>query len=94
MATHELLLGTSGLLFALFGLIVAILWILVPFAIFGIKGLLRDILRELRRANELKEWEMTADRDHYADDSPVAVEPEPNGTIDTIRAAIRESRKP
>jgi len=94
MASHDILLGTSGLLFALFALILAILWILVPFAIFGIKGLLRDILREQRRANELKEFELTPAQESYAASNEVAAEPEPTGTIGTIRAAIRESRRP
>ncbi len=39
-------------LFAL-GLVLSILWILVPFAVFGIKGLLRRQIEEQRRTNEL-----------------------------------------
>lgn len=38
-----------GIVWALLGL----LWIFVPFAIFGIKGLLRQILAEQRRTNEI-----------------------------------------
>lgn len=38
-----------GLGWALFGL----LWIFVPFAIFGIKGLLRQILAEQKQTNEI-----------------------------------------
>jgi hypothetical protein len=38
-----------GLGWALFGL----LWIFVPFAIFGIKGLLREILAEQKQTNEI-----------------------------------------
>jgi hypothetical protein len=40
----------------IFGLMVlwAILWVLLPFAVFGIKGLLKDILKELRRANDIR----------------------------------------
>jgi len=34
-----------------FGVLTAIMWFLLPFAVFGIKGLLRDILAELRRLN-------------------------------------------
>lgn len=37
----------------LFMLVLAILWLLVPFAVFGIKGLLRQLLAEQRRTNEL-----------------------------------------
>ena len=55
-------------LFAL-GLVLAILWILVPFAVFGIKGLLRRQIEEQRRTNELlatvaQRQQITAD--HYA----------------------------
>ena len=35
------------------GLVLSILWILVPFAVFGIKGLLRRQIEEQRRTNEL-----------------------------------------
>jgi hypothetical protein len=42
--------GMFGMIFTLF---LAILWILVPFAIFGIKPILRDLLKEQRRSNEL-----------------------------------------
>ena len=38
---------------AIFGLILPVLWILVPFALFGIKPLLRELIAEQRRANEL-----------------------------------------
>ncbi len=38
---------------AIFALILTILWILVPFALFGIKPLLRELVTEQRRANEL-----------------------------------------
>ena len=36
-----------------FGLILSILWILVPFAVFGIKPLLRQLIAEQRRTNDL-----------------------------------------
>jgi hypothetical protein len=32
-------------------LLVGVLWVLIPFAVFGIKPLLREILAELRKAN-------------------------------------------
>jgi hypothetical protein len=35
----------------LLGLLIAVLWLLIPFAVFGIKPLLREILAELRKAN-------------------------------------------
>ena len=41
--------GLAGfsLIIMLFGLLLAVLWILVPFAIFGIKPLLRQLLSHL-----------------------------------------------
>lgn len=36
-----------------FALILTVLWILVPFAVFGIKPLLRQLLAEQRRTNDL-----------------------------------------
>lgn len=36
-------------------IIVAILWILLPFAVFGLKDLMRKVLSEQRRTNELLE---------------------------------------
>ena len=49
------LLYLSGMLWPmlLFLLLLAILWLLVPFAIFGIKPILRDLLKEQKRSNEL-----------------------------------------
>lgn len=38
---------------AIFALILTILWILVPFAVFGIKPLLRQLIAEQRRTNDL-----------------------------------------
>ena len=47
--------GYTFLGFFLFslGVVLSILWILVPFAVFGIKGLLRRQIEEQRRTNEL-----------------------------------------
>ena len=42
--------GVFGMIFMFF---LRILWILVPFAIFGIKPILRDLLKEQKRSNEL-----------------------------------------
>jgi predicted Holliday junction resolvase-like endonuclease len=45
---------TSGSsVFVLLWLILAVLWLVVPFAIFAIKKLLKEILAEQRRTNEL-----------------------------------------
>jgi uncharacterized membrane protein len=45
--------GIVGLLIVLFLFVLGILWLLVPFAVFGIKGLLSDLIREQRRTNAL-----------------------------------------
>ena len=42
-----------GILGLAFALIVSILWILVPFAVFGIKPLLHDLIAQQKRTNEL-----------------------------------------
>ncbi|HYQ22339.1 hypothetical protein [Stenotrophomonas sp.] len=39
----------------LFTLVVAIIWILVPFAIFGVRRVLGELLAEQRRTNALLE---------------------------------------
>lgn len=51
------LLALSGMLvpFLLFLLLLAILWALVPFAIFGTKPILREILSETRAVRKLLE---------------------------------------
>lgn len=45
----------SGLMmvWALVALVIAVLWVLMPFAIFGTKDLLRQLIREQKRTNEL-----------------------------------------
>lgn len=35
------------------GLVIAVLWIFLPFAVFGLKDLVREVLAETRRTNEL-----------------------------------------
>lgn len=42
-----------GIIGIVFAITVSVLWILVPFAIFGIKPLLRELISEQRRTNEL-----------------------------------------
>ncbi|MBE2211203.1 MAG: hypothetical protein IAE66_06310 [Xanthomonadaceae bacterium] len=46
-------LGFLILIAVLFGIVLSILWILVPFAIFGIKPLLRQLIAEKQRSNAL-----------------------------------------
>lgn len=50
------MLATSMSNFGIAGLLVLallVLWILIPFAVFGIKGLLRQLVEEQRRTNAL-----------------------------------------
>lgn len=47
-------LAGLGLIFFAFCAILTILWILVPFAIFGIKGKLDQLIGEHKRANDLQ----------------------------------------
>jgi hypothetical protein len=44
---------TASLLRDLLISVMAVIWLLVPFAVFGIKGLLRELLAEQKRTNEL-----------------------------------------
>ena len=46
-------LAAFGLVGTLFLLVLAVLWICVPFAVFGIKPLLRDLIAEQRKTQEL-----------------------------------------
>ncbi|ENE1252688.1 hypothetical protein ABM187_002891 [Stenotrophomonas maltophilia] len=68
------------------GLVLTVLWIFVPFAIFGIKPLLQEILRELRKANAVAEA-------NTPPVSPAAATEgeEPRGALATIRAAVRQA---
>jgi uncharacterized membrane protein len=45
--------GGLYVLFAIFVIVMTICWIVLPFAIIGTKSLLRQILAEQRRTNEL-----------------------------------------
>ncbi|MGJ7499883.1 hypothetical protein ACSFBF_05945 [Variovorax sp. ZT5P49] len=45
--------ATIILVLMLFGILVAILWVLMPFAIFGTKDLLRTLIQEQKRTNDL-----------------------------------------
>ena len=50
VASGAAAIGVVGFLFLL---LLGILWILVPFAVLGIKPLLRQLLEEQRRTNQL-----------------------------------------
>jgi len=45
--------GVVMLLLGLLVLLIAVLWILMPFAIFGTKDLLRELIREQKKTNEI-----------------------------------------
>lgn len=47
--------GPFELVFVLGFLVLTIAWIVLPFALIGIKPLLRDLLAESKRANDLRE---------------------------------------
>ena len=78
------------MIWLIFGVVLAILWVLVPFAIFGIKPLLRGILVELRRANAIAEGRAAPERGPIP---PTEVD-EPQGALATIRAAVRQADRP
>lgn len=93
------LLGGASAFVALaaffFLVVLTILWILVPFAIFGTKPLLRQILAELRRANDLAARTTVAVVPPYEQrpsapyvDEKERIEP----TLGTIRDAVRQAR--
>ena len=48
----EIFAGTAGVFLIILGVILAILWICLPFAIFGIKDKLDQIIQELKKINE------------------------------------------
>lgn len=47
--------GWVGLVGALFVLVLLIAWVLLPFAMFGMKPLLRELIAETKRTNTLLE---------------------------------------
>ncbi len=47
--------GIFGFLLVLLGVVIAVLWVFMPFAIFGQKDLTRDLIREQQRTNDLLE---------------------------------------
>lgn len=47
--------GIFGVMLVLLGVVIAVLWVFMPFAIFGLKDLTRELIREQRRTNELLE---------------------------------------
>ena len=51
----ELFAGFVGLAIACLAIVVGVLWIFVPFAVFGIKPLLQQLIAQQRRTNQLLE---------------------------------------
>ncbi|WP_342315129.1 hypothetical protein [Lysobacter sp. FW306-1B-D06B] len=77
-----------------FGLILSILWILVPFAVFGIKGLLRRIARSLE-AIEKQNVDLLAAWREYPRDSRDYGRPAESVVYRDVRAdgtVVREER--
>lgn len=52
--------GTLILIATVLVIIVAICWIVLPFAVIGTKPLLRELIRETRRTNELLDQRLPA----------------------------------
>lgn len=48
-------LGSIYIVLTLVALLIAVLWILMPFAVFGIKDLARELIAEKRKTNKLLE---------------------------------------
>jgi heme exporter protein D len=46
-------MGGLTIVWAIIVLVIAVLWVLMPFAIFGTKDLLRQLIREQKKTNEL-----------------------------------------
>jgi hypothetical protein len=59
-------MGMIYLAVGIFGLVLAVCWIVLPFALIGLKPLLRELIREQKRTNEL-----LAKQTANADRSPV-----------------------
>lgn len=53
MDDASLLTGGIGLVVVLFLFVLALLWFLLPFAVFGIKDLLKELIRETRATREV-----------------------------------------
>ncbi len=92
---YGLFTGFLGLALVFLLIVTAVLWIFVPFAVFGIKSILRDILKELHQANELTKRSPPASEHLLADASQSEASDEQEaGTLGTIRAAIKQASKP
>lgn len=95
-------IAALGGIFMIFSVILAILWILVPFAIFGIKPLLRDLIAEQRKtyaalatiSQQIHTASLLVAPAAVNSPEPTAV-PGPTDRIEpTFGEIIREARKP
>lgn len=66
--------GVVMLMLGLLILVIAVLWILMPFAIFGTKDVLRQILAEQKKTNEIliAEAKRVRARDGYKPDESMS----------------------
>jgi flagellar biogenesis protein FliO len=53
MDSSTQLIGSLTMIGIILALVLVVCWIILPFAILGTKPLLRDLLREQKRSNEL-----------------------------------------
>lgn len=51
--SHLILLAAFMIFFLFAGAVALVLWIMVPFSVFGIKGLVREAIAEQRETNRL-----------------------------------------
>ena len=52
--------GILYLLLVIFGIVLAICWIILPFALIGTKPLLRELIAEVKRNNQLLDQRLPA----------------------------------
>lgn len=66
--------GIVIVLLALLALLIYVLWILMPFAVFGTKDLLRELIREQKKTNEIlvAEARRVRARDGYTPDDDMS----------------------
>lgn len=95
-------LAALGGFMTLFLILLGILWLLVPFAIFGIKPLLRQLITEQKRTNEVLTRisqqihpiaQAIVDGTRVAP-LPTPEQPDPPKDLRTLGEIIREARSP
>ena len=63
--------GTLYLIVFIFGVVLAICWIVLPFALIGTKPLLRQLIAETQRTNALLEGRLPDLSSRVRDETPV-----------------------